>query len=300
MITAFIPIWALTLLGFAAGRLRLLGAEADRVLGGFVFHLAMPAALFSILTRTRLSFSGPALGVFAAGTVVTMALGFLLSARLLGRKPGEAAIGAMAAGYVNSANLGIPVTLQVLGDATFLSGVLLFQVLVVTPVVLVVLDRGAGRAFGLARLASLPLRNPVILGLMAGALCSALGWRPPPAIAGPIALLGDAAVPTALVALGLSLTVRGPALTGERSQILALSAMKLLAQPLLAYLFGLLARLGPAELLAVVVCAALPTAQNAYVFAREYGQAASVARGTVIVSTALSMLTLAAAGWLLG
>jgi malonate transporter and related proteins len=299
LIAAFIPIWALTLLGFTAGRFRLLGPEADRVLGGFVFHLAMPAALFSVLTRTRLSFSVPALGAFAASTVVTMALGFVLSRRIFRRKPGEATVGAMAAGYVNSANLGIPVALQVLGDATFLTGVLLFQVLVITPIVLTLLDRGADRRLRPGRLVSLPLRNPVMLGMAAGALCSAFGWHPPPMIAEPLALLGDAAVPAALVALGLSLTVRGPGLAGERTEVLGLSALKLLAQPLLAYLFGLVAQLRPAELLALVVCAALPTAQNAYIFAREYGQADSVARGTVITSTALSMLTLATIGWLL-
>lgn len=299
MIAAFVPIWALTLLGFVAGRFGLLGAGADRVLGGFVFHLAMPAALFSVLTRTRLSFSAPALGTFAASTLVTMALGFVLSGRIFGRKPGEATVGAMSAGYVNSANLGIPVAMQVLGDATFLTGVLLFQVLVITPLVLTILDRGADRRLRPARLASLPLRNPVIFGLAAGALCSSLDWHPPPAIAGPLALLGNAAVPAALVALGLSLTVRGPGLAAERAEVLTLSALKLLAQPLLAYLFGLLAQLRPAELLALVVCAALPTAQNAYIFAREYGRADSVARGTVIASTALSMLTLAAIGWLL-
>lgn len=300
MISAFVPIWALTLLGFAAGRWRLLGAEADRVLSGFVFHVAMPAALFSVLIRTRLSFSVPALAAFAGSTVITMALGFVLSRSAFGRKPGEATVGAMAAGYVNSANLGIPVAIQVLGNATFLTGVLLFQVLVITPLVLAILDRDADRRLRAARLASLPLRNPVILGLAAGALCSAIDWHPPPAIAGPLALLGNAAVPAALVALGSSLTVRGPRLAGERNEVFALSGLKLLAQPLLAYLFGLLAQLHPAELRALVVCAALPTAQNAYVFAREYGQADAVAGGTVIASTALSMLTLASVSWLLG
>jgi malonate transporter len=362
MITTFVPIWALTLLGFVAGRFRLLGAGADRVLGGFVFHLAMPAALFSVLTRTRLSVNGPALGAFAVSTVLIMAVGFILSGRIFGREPGEAMIGGMAAGYVNSANLGIPVALRVLGDATFLSGVLLFQALVVTPVVLAFLDRGADRRLRPARLATLPLRNPVILGLAAGALCSAFGWHPPAGVAGPLDLLGAAAVPAALVALGLSLTGNDPgpanepaavpagpgepaavpagpgepaavpagtaapaafpagtaepaafpAGTGEpaarpartgrrfRAEVLALSALKLLAQPLLAYLVGLLAGLRPADLLALVVCAALPTAQNVYIFAQEYDRADTVARGTVIVSTALSMLTLAAIGWLLG
>jgi malonate transporter len=342
MITTFVPIWALTLLGFVAGRYRLLGAGADRVLGGFVFHLAMPAALFSVLTRTRLSVNGPALGAFAVSTALTMVLGFVLSGRIFGREPGEAMIGGMAAGYVNSANLGIPVALQLLGDATFLSGVLLFQVLVVTPVVLAFLDRGADRRFLPARLATLPLRNPVILGLAAGALCSVFGWHPPTGVAGPIELLGAAAVPAALVTLGLSLTGNEPGPAGEpaavparigepaavpagpgepaavpaeigepaarsartgrrlRAEVLALSALKLLVQPLLAYLVGLLAGLRPADLLALVVCAALPTAQNVYIFAREYDRAGAVARGTVIASTGLSMLTLAAIGWLLG
>lgn len=302
MLAAFLPIWALTLLGYLAGRYRLLGGEdADRVLGSFVFHLAMPAALFTSLSRTPLSVSGPGMVAFAVSTVCVMAAGFLLSRRVFGRKEGESTIGGMAAGYVNSANLGIPVALHVLGNASFLTGVLLFQVLVVTPVVLVLLDRSADRrALHPTRLLTLPLRNPVIIGLAAGALCSAFGWRAPQVVAGPLALLGAAAVPTALVALGLSLTVRGPALHGEGRQVLTLSTLKLLAQPLLAWAVGVALGLGRGELFALVVCAALPTAQNTYIFAREYGQGAAVARRTVVVTTAVSMGTLALAAWALG
>ena len=302
MLEAFLPIWALTLLGYLAGRFRLLGGEdADRVLGSFVFHLAMPAALFTSLSRTPLALSGTGMVAFAVSTVCVMAGGFVLSRKAFGRKDGEATIGGMAAGYVNSANLGIPVALHVLGNASFLTGVLLFQVLVVTPVVLVLLDRAADRrALHPTRLMTLPLRNPVIIGLAAGALCSAFGWRAPQAVAGPLALLGAAAVPAALIALGLSLTVRGPALHGEGGQVALLSVLKVLAQPLLAWAMGLLLGLGRAELLALVVCAALPTAQNTYIFAREYGQGAAVARRTVVVTTAVSMGTLALAAWALG
>ncbi|TDB80600.1 AEC family transporter, partial [Micromonospora fluostatini] len=55
MLAAFVPIWLLTGIGWLAGRYRLLGADADRVLGGFVFHLAMPAALFTALSRNPLT-----------------------------------------------------------------------------------------------------------------------------------------------------------------------------------------------------------------------------------------------------
>ena len=301
MLAAFLPIWALTLLGYVAGRFRLLGRDSDRVLGSFVFHLAMPAALFTSLSRTSLSLSGPGIGAFALSTMLVTAAGFLLSRRRFDRKPGEATIGAMAAGYVNSANLGIPVALHVLGNASFLTGVLLFQVLVVTPVILVMLDRAADRrALHPTRLLTLPLRNPVIIGLAAGALCSGLGLTAPRWLSGPLALLGAAAVPTALVALGLSLTVRGPALHGEGREVLALSTLKLVAQPLVAWAVGRLLGLAPAALFALVLCAALPTAQNTYIFAREYGQADAVARRTVVVSTAASMATLAVVAWWLG
>ncbi|WP_319461016.1 AEC family transporter [Micromonospora sp. RTP1Z1] len=299
MLAAFVPIWTLTGLGWLTGRYRLLGEDAERVLGGFVFHLAMPAALFTVLSRTPLEFHARALGAFAAGTAATMAVAFALAVRAR-RTTGEATIGAMAAGYVNSANLGIPVALQVVGDAAFLTEVLLFQVLVITPVLLVLLDRGTGRRLRPGRLLTLPLRNPVIAGPALGALCAGLGWQPPGAVAGPLALLGAAAVPTALVTLGLSLTGGGgPRPTGAGGEVAVLSGLKLVVQPLVAWLAGLLAGVGAAQLLALVVCAALPTAQNTYLFAREYDSGTAVARGTVIVSTALSMATLALIGWLL-
>lgn len=306
MLAAFVPIWVLTGLGWLTGRRRLLGGAAERVLGGFVFHLAMPAALFTALSRTELAVRLPALGAFAASTAATMALAFVLCTVTRRRGRGEATIGAMAAGYVNSANLGLPVALQVLGDATFLTGVLLFQVLVVTPVVLVLLDRSAGRAWRPGRLLTLPLRNPVIAAPALGALCAALHWRPPDMIGAPIALLGAAAVPTALVALGLSLTAEAragdapPRLAGQRAEVAFLSALKLLVQPVIAWSVGRLVGIDGTDLLALVVCAALPTAQNSYIFAREYGRAEAVARETVLVTTAGAMGTLAVIGVLLG
>ncbi|MFC4145299.1 AEC family transporter [Micromonospora mangrovi] len=298
MLAAFVPIWTLTALGWLAGRRRLLGDDAEAVLGGFVFHLAMPAALFTALSRTPLVFHARALAAFAIGTTVTMAVAFALAVRAR-RTTGEATIGAMAAGYVNSANLGIPVALQVVGDAAFLTEVLLFQVLVVTPVLLVLLDRGAGRRLRPVRLFTLPLRNPVIAGPALGALCSGLGWHPPAVVAGPLALLGAAAVPSALVTLGLSLTGGGPPPVGAGGEVAVLTGLKLVGQPLVAWLAGLAAGVASTPLLALVVCAALPTAQNTYLFAREYASGAAVARWTVIVSTALAMLTLALIGWLL-
>ncbi|MFG1938232.1 AEC family transporter [Micromonospora tulbaghiae] len=308
LVSAFVPIWILTAVGYAACRWGLLGEAAASVLGRFVFHLAMPAALFLALARMPLSgFAGRSLLAFGVSTVAVIGLGWAGASRLFGREPGERPIWGMAAGYVNSANLGIPIATQVLGDVSFLAAVVLLQVLVVTPVILVALDRHsdpAGRV-RVRRIASLPVRNPVILASLLGVACSAAGLRLPSAAAAPLTLLAGAAVPAALVALGASLHRTAPSrpepaqLAGP-AELAAISALKLVAQPVIAYAAGLALDLSAPQLLAVVVCAGLPTAQNTFIFAQEYGVGEAVTNRAVVVTTTLSLATLAATATLLG
>ncbi|WP_406195614.1 AEC family transporter [Kitasatospora sp. NBC_01560] len=304
LLTAFAPIWALTAVGYLVGRSGLLGPHADTVLNRFVFHVAMPAALFVMIARTPLNrFANPAMLAFVTGTAAATALGLLAAHRLFGRPPGERMIGGMAAGYVNSANLGIPVAVQVLGDASFVAPVVLFQSLLVTPAVLTVLD---GRRAGRRALLSLPLRNPVLLaaalGAVVSAVTSATGWHLPAEVNRSCDLLGGAGVPTALVALGMSLHHRPAAAAPARSAEVGVAVVvKTLVQPLAAFTAGaFLLHLPPHQLLTVVLFSALPTAQNVFVYAREYGQGAALARDSVLWSTLVSMATLSAVSWALG
>ncbi|MFF0659554.1 MULTISPECIES: AEC family transporter [Micromonospora] len=311
LVSAFVPIWILTAVGYAACRWGLLGEAAASVLGRFVFQLAMPAALFLALARMPLSgFAGRSLLAFGVSTAAVIGFGWVGASRLFGREPGERPIWGMAAGYVNSANLGIPIATQVLGDVSFLAVVVLLQVLVVTPVILVALDRHsdpAGRV-RVRRIASLPVRNPVILASLLGVACSVAGLQLPSAAAAPLTLLAGAAVPAALVALGASLrrTAPAPAEPAEPAEpagpaeLAAISALKLVAQPTIAYAAGLALQLSAPQMLAVVVCAGLPTAQNTFIFAQEYGVGEAVANRAVVVTTTLSLATVAAAAALLG
>jgi len=302
LISAFEPIWILTAVGYACRRWGLLGEAAASVLGRFVFHLAMPAALFLALSKMSLThFANRSLIAFAASTVLVIGTGWLVAGPLFGRKSGERPIWGMAAGYVNSANLGIPIAQQVLGSISFLAEVVLVQVLVVTPVILIALDRHsdpAGRV-RLRRIASLPLRNPVILASVLGVCVAETGVRTPGFAADSLHLLASAAVPVALIALGASLH-REVAVTAARAEVWVIAALKLAVQPGIALLVGLALGLAHPQLLAVVVCAGLPTAQNTFIFAQEYGVASALASRAVMVTTTLSLATLAAAVALLG
>ena len=315
LIAAFGPIWILTGAGYLARRRGLLAENATVVLGQFLFHIAIPAALFVTLAKTPLSgFALRPLAAFAASTVIVTGAGWFVAGRWFGRKPGERAIWGMAAGYVNSANLGIPIAMQVLGTLSFLVEVVVLQVLIVTPIILIVLDRyddAAGRV-RLSRIASLPVRNPVILASALGVIASATGFHPPLVLRATLSLLAGAAVPTALVALGASLYQARPARTSGGadaevghwrsavSEMTVLTVAKLAVQPAIAFAIGAFAlRLPPAQLLAVVVCAGLPSAQNTFVYAQHYRQGETLAGRAILVTTTLSMATLAATAALL-
>ncbi|MFG3227942.1 AEC family transporter [Kitasatospora sp. NPDC048194] len=300
LLAGFAPIWVLTGIGYLVGRSGLLGPQAEVVLNRFVFHVAMPAALFLMIARTPLDrFANPSMLAFAAGTAVATGLGLVAGHLLFRRKPGELAIGAMASGYVNSANLGIPVAVQVLGDASFVAPVVLFQILLVTPAVLAVLDSGAA---GRRALLTLPLRNPILLATALGAVASATGLHLPAELNHSCELLGGAGVPTALIALGMSLHNRPPANgRSHRAEVGLTVAVKTLVQPLAALaVAGPLLHLPSHQLLTVVLFSALPTAQNVYTYAREYGRGADLARNAVLWSTLASMATLSVISWALG
>ncbi|WP_432836282.1 AEC family transporter [Dactylosporangium sp. CA-092794] len=298
MLAAFVPIWALTAVGYLTGRTRVLGPAAVDVLGAFVFYVAMPAALLDTLTRQPLGGpAGRAVAAFATATLIIGAVGFCAARWVFRRSLAEQTVAAMASAYVNAGNLGIPVAVRVLGDASFIAVVLLIQTTILTPIILGTLDiaqseHSAGRW---RRLLTVPLRSPVMLACLAGVILGAAGVHLPSLMGDTVALLGDAAVPSALIALGLSLVPRGPA-DGEprRPAEVALSVLlKSCVQPALCFALGrfVFGLSGPA-LLAVVLCSALPTAQNTFVYGRAYGVDGTFARDVIVASTALSMATL--------
>lgn len=303
VLAGFGVIWSVTLVGYLVGRYELLGPHGTAVLARLAFLVATPALLFGTLARSTVAdVVTPALAAFVLSTVV-VAVGYLVVSRLVWRPPaGAATVGALSASYVNAANLGLPVAVYVLNDASVVAPVLIFQVLVAAPLALAVLDATtAGRRPSVRRLALLPARNPIMLGCAAGLAVAVSGWRPPAELLRPFDLVGSAAVPLALLALGMSLRGSRPLAGGaEAGQRYLAVALKVLVQPAVAYLIArfALGLTGPG-LLAAVVTSALPTAQNVFVFATHYQQARSLARDAVVLSTIAGAVSLTVlASWL--
>ena len=351
---------AVIAVGWLLVRARAVPADADGVLTRVCFFAATPALLVTTLSRADLT------AVLSRSTAVAVAaeLTAIVSAwclhRLVLRRPtAEATIGALASGYVNAANLGIPVAVLVLGDAATIAPILLLQLLVLTPATFTVLDAVTRRG-NPSRLATLtdPLRNPLLWGVVAGTAANLSGvdlkeWGGGYPAQG-LEMLGRVAVPLMMLALGMSLAgaprpLRNPAPeeaapspqsspaqsarqgkdrqgqeppaaeagseaheidtaggrpprveeepahgarstsqrgAGRRSGLWLAVGWKLAVMPGLAVVVGLVAGLSGGQLLAPVVTAALPTAQNVFMYASRYGAAKDLARDAVLLTTA--------------
>ena len=127
------------------------------------------------------------------------------------------------------------------------------------------------------------------------------GFKLPLIINAPLTLVGGIAVPAMLLAYGISLRLGPRPGSGEPPiQIATLVSIKLIVQPITAYLIGAYALgLVGRDLLAVTVIAALPTAQNVFTFAVRYDRGVILARDMIFVATLLSVPVILIITWLL-
>ena len=352
---------AVIAVGWLLVRVRAVPADADGVLTRVCFFAATPALLVTTLSRADLTaVVSRSTAVAVAAELAAIVSAWCLHRLVLRRSTAEATIGALASGYVNAANLGIPVAVLVLGDAAAIAPILLLQLLVLTPATFTVLDAVTRRG-NPSRLATLtvPLRNPLLWGVVAGTAANLGGvdlkeWGGGYPAQG-LEMLGRVAVPLMMLALGMSLagaprplrnlvpeeaapslqgsparTVQSPQSARQSQEPLAAEAgseareintaggrlprveeepahgarstsqrgagrrrdlwlavgWKLAVMPGLAVVVGLAAGLSGAQLLTPVVTAALPTAQNVFMYASRYGVGKDLARDAVLLTTA--------------
>lgn len=317
VLTGFVTIWGVIGVGWLIERFRLLGPHARPVLARLAFFITTPALLFTTLAAaTPAVMITPTLAVFVLSAGVTAALYVALATLVWRSGWGELAIGTLSVCYVNLANLGIPIAAYVLGDVSVVVPILLFQFLVAAPVAVTVLESQARhggadaqqtrseprRGSGVTRWIGVPLRNPILTASALGLALAVTGWRPPVEVMRPIDVIGSAAVPVALLVLGMSLNdgrpwEPGPAATPRYTVV----ALKAVVQPAVAYLIGrYLFDLSGTSLLAAVLIAALPTGQNVFVFASRYGRGEALARDVVMLSTLVATVCLSTVAYVLG
>lgn len=302
VLAGFAIIGFVIAVGFLIGRIGLLGEHAPYVLSRVVFFVLTPCLLFVLLAHADpgVLFSSRLL-VSALAALFCFAVFALVAGLAFRRRAAETVIGSLGSGYVNANNIGIPVAAYVLGDATYSAPVVLVQLLVFAPIALAILDATTTGRVSIARVLLQTVRNPLIVASALGTLIAVSGVEVPPLVFEPFAMIGAAAVPVVLIGFGMSLSGSRLLEPGTNRRDVALaSTLKLVVMPLVAFTLGrFVFGMEGHELFAIVVLAALPSAQNVFNYAQRYERGVIIARDTVFITTVLCIPVLVVVALLL-
>ncbi|MEL6873027.1 MAG: AEC family transporter [Pseudomonadota bacterium] len=299
VLTSVLPIFSLIVLGYLAGRLGYVGETTSAGLADFTFKLAIPALLFRTVATADLPDVSP-FAVWAsyfAAVFSVWAGAALISTLVLRRAVGDTAAISMSAGFGNVVMLGIPLAISLHGEAA--AGPIALIIAAHSPILWTLatlhnalVNRDGQTAIGdvFRRAASDLSRNTIILAILAALAWRATGLAVPELGVGILAMLGQAAIPCALVSLGLSLV--GFRIAGQIPTLGLILLLKLAVLPVLAaILANTVFDLPKVTAAVVVIFAAMPTGANAYLFATQVGRAINSASGAVVLATLISIVT---------
>ena len=296
-----VPIFGVVLAGYLAGYWRILGSEATGALNAFVSYFALPVLFFGTLARTPVrAVLDPALMAgFGAAVVATFIVGMV--ATRLASRGGLAAMSlqGIASSWGNVGYMGVPLCLAAFGEAglppAMLCVIVTAVVSMVFGVMLIELEVAAGqgplRTF--LRAAFNVARNPLPMSIALGIVVSAIGVPVPVPVEKWMDLMGAAAAPCALFAIGLFLADKS--IKSGLAEAGLATLIKLLLQPLLAAaILPLFVDLQSVAGKVALLMAALPTAANAFVLAKQFDVSVEQNTAAVLLSTAFSVITVSA------
>lgn len=296
VITGFAIILSVIGVGFLLAKLGVINDDKQRlVLNRIAFYAATPALLFNVVARSDPSaLISPVIVVTFVATIVTAAVYCVISAIFFKKDIATTATGAAASAYVNSNNIGLPVSIYVLGTGAYVAPILVMQMVIFAPMILAALTSGdvkGSRGQKIWAAVKGSLLSPIVLASIAGLIVCLLEIQLPAAVMEPTIILGGASIPLILMSFGASLpSTNVLASKADRPSVLTATAIKIVGMPAITWLVAKAFGLEGDYLYAAVILAALPAAQNVYNYAATYRKGEIVARDTVFLTTFLALL----------
>ncbi|HKK29220.1 MAG TPA: AEC family transporter [Alphaproteobacteria bacterium] len=311
ILTAVVPLFVVVLLGFLAGkRLRVFDHAAAQKINALVFYFAIPALAFRTVSGAVLEggLEPKVLAAYAGAEALVFALAAAVGWFAFRRTAAGCVVMGLGSSFSNGFYMALPIIFALFGEAGVLHLLLIlaFDTMVLLPVAMVLLDlakgtdiasgrrggetRGIGTA--LASTSRSMVSNPVVLATLAGILIG-LADIPLPAIADKtLALVGQAALPCALFAIGCDLAHRG--VEREPGPVGTVALAKLALHPALVLIFGLQLGLPPLALAVATVAASMPVGATVFIAANQYNAAIGIATTSILVSTSIAVASISA------
>ncbi|AYM91906.1 AEC family transporter [Serratia sp. 3ACOL1] len=305
IIHALAPIFVIMLLGFFAGKAKMVDNQNVSLLNIFVMDFALPAALFGATVQTPwagIVEQSPLIVVLVLAMWITYAAIYFTCTGIFHKSPQDAAVLTLTVALPNYAALGLPILGSVLGETpgTLLSVAVAIACgsVLMTPFCLLILEREKARAAGAVQGSSLGMlpvlmwrsvKKPIVWGPLLGVVLSAVGVHMPEMVLAAIKPLGLSATATALFLTGVILSARKLQINGP---VLLSSVTKLLIQPFIAW--GLVLALGLHGSVAItaILMIALSAGFFGIVFGNRFGVQSPDAEATLLISSVLCIITL--------
>jgi predicted permease len=303
ILNVVLPVFALMALGYTAVRFKLFPADGVKGLVQFVNNFATPCLLFKAMATSDFSsaFNWSVIVPFYVGALAAFGIGALVARRFFANPGPDAVSSGFAAMFTNTVLIGIPIVERAYGQTALTTAfsIIAFHASVLITVGMVSMELvrrgGASMRKTLATAGLRILSNPLLWGITLGALVNVAGITLIEPAEAFVTFMAAAVTPAALFGLGGALNAYK--LSESWRQSLSMALLKLVLQPLIAWVLMVpilnvphdLARYG-------VLLAAMPSGINAYVFATYYDRGVSVATNTLLISTVLAVFTVT--GWL--
>ena len=302
VLSVVVPVFALILAGFIAGKTGKLGPNASTEINRFVVWLALPAQLFTFTANSdwQTLWQPGFIIAFSAGCFAVY-IALLLYRWYHTRDWVAASFTGLSGSYANTGYMGIPLCLLALGDDGLAPAVIATLVVVCGLFGLAIVFIEFGKqshkpwyeiiAIVLGSLA----KNPLLVAPIAGAAWSASGLQMVEPAQQFLSFLAAAASPCALVSIGLFLMQKSE---GKVSGVWSLTFIKLIVQPGVAWLVaGPILGLPLFWVQAAVLMSALPTGTGPFMLAQYYQADGSAISRIVLQTTLGSIVTLSMIIW---
>jgi malonate transporter and related proteins len=285
------PVFGLIGIGYLARRTGFVSERMGEGLSEFVFSLSVPCLIFRTLVKAEIPVVQP-WGYWISyfvGVAVVWVLATSIGKRFFGIKGVSSVVAGFSAGQANTVFVGVPMILKAYGDEGAVPLFLLLAVhLPVTMTLATVLAEGrqASPLVILRRLAT----HPIVIGILAGSALRPVAPVVPAPLWQIVDLIASAAVPCALISMGIALRRYGVKMGWKLPTVI--SVLKLVVHPLVVLLLATYVfEMPPVWAGVAVLFASCPSGINAYLFAERYNEGVALASSAVTLSTALALGT---------
>lgn len=296
-ILAVLPIFAVLATGHVLRRndfpTETFWPTADRL----VYWILVPALLFNMNARVELSVQTvTGFGVTLVGGYLAAGAFAFFAASWFRLTPATSTSVLQGAARHNTF-IALAVCETVLGPEGLALGVMAATVLAlatnltIVPVMILMMKRGNAGSIGRTIVNDM-LRNPLIIGILAGLSCNLLIGGPPPIVGEITGLLGAAALPLMLLCVGAALQFQD--LGARRLELLIASFAKFAVFPGVVWLISISLSLSDAERFVLLVFSAVPTAIAGQTQARAIGGDVCLISATISIQTVCSFVILPA------